>query len=457
LTSAPASISNASQKPLLDRRGTPRRKLLPILIIFFVALGVRLLCWHDARFETTKVQTSVTNNYKSLARLLIENGAGSFFDPRSTTNNPDLLGHPPGYPIFLAALYRTFGESDTTIQIVQMLADSLAAVLILLIAAELFPFVVAVIAGAMAAFSPQFSWNSMLLLPDTLAVLPILAAVWIVVRNPDRRSFVRMLGAGALIGISCWLRANAFLLAPFLILLIPFLIKRGSRLRLALALIAGLILIIAPLTIRNAVVFHRFIPVSLGAGQTLIEGIADYDTENKFGLPKTDMELIAQESESSGNPAYANSLFSPDGVERDRARLRRGLDVIRQHPFWFAGVMARRAASMIKLERTPLTSTAPVAAGWTYYPHLIVRLAQKLFITAVVFPLVLIGVVALTALRRWRDLAVLLVVPCYYFCVQSALHTEYRYVLAIDYFLFAIAALAIYRVAVAIRQRVINR
>ena len=112
---------------------------------------------------------------------------------------------------------------------------------------------------------------------------------------------------------------------------------------------------------------------------------------------------------------------------------------------------------MIKLERTPLASTAPVAAGWTYYPHLTVRLAQKLFITAVILPLVLIGVIALAASRRWGDLAVLFVVPCYYFCSQSALHTEYRYVLAVDYFLFVIAAAAIHQIAVAMQQRVVNR
>ncbi len=38
----------------------------------------------------------------------------------------------------------------------------------------------------------------------------------------------------------------------------------------------------------------------------------------------------------------------------------------------------------------------------------------------------------------------LLLVPAYYVGVQSSLHTEYRYVLAIHYFLFIIAAVTLY-------------
>ena len=155
----------------------------------------------------------------------------------------------------------------------------------------------------------------------------------------------------------------------------------------------------------------------------------------------------------SGNPAYAKSLFSPDGVERDRARLQRGLSVIGRHPLWFGTVMLRRAGSMVKLERTPLTSTAPVTAGWLRYPRLMLRLLQKLFITAVILPLVIIGVGLFVVWRRWRDLAIPAAVPCYYFCVQSMLHTEYRYVLAVDHFLFLIAAVALYQIVLTARSR----
>ena len=146
----------------------------------------RISCWLDfpqpsrqnswygkqARAEVPQVQTRVAENYKHLARLLQQNGIASFFDASSTTNNPDLLGHPPGYSILLALIYRLAGETDFATQLFQMICDSLAAVMIFLIAVEMMPFGVGTIAGFMAAFAPQFSWNSILLLPDTLAALP---------------------------------------------------------------------------------------------------------------------------------------------------------------------------------------------------------------------------------------------------------------------------------------------
>jgi 4-amino-4-deoxy-L-arabinose transferase-like glycosyltransferase len=430
-----------------------RRRVVAFMLVFAAALGVRLLCWNDARFEAWKVQTAVTENYKQLARLLEQNGAASFFDPASTTSDPDLLGHPPGYSIVLALVHGLFGESDAAAQILQIVCDSLAAALVFLIAAELLSFGAGVVAGTLAALAPQFCWNSLTLLPDTLAVLPILLAVYLLARVDRGHGALKALAAGALVGVSCWLRANALLLAPFMLLLAPFLFTRGARLRPALALVFGALLMVAPLTVRNAFVFGHFIPVSLGAGQTLIEGIADYDPDRRFGLPDTDMELIRMEAEEKGRPEYASALFSPDGIERDRERRARALTVVRAHPFWFAGVMLRRAASMLRLERTPLTSTAAVSEGWTRGPRLIVRAAQKLFITAVFLPLYLFGLVLLALTRRTRTLAALLIVPLYFLCVQSALHTEYRYVLAVHYFLFIVAAAALYHIGLAAWQK----
>jgi hypothetical protein len=447
---ATAAGQHASQA----RRSETRRRALAFALVFAAALGVRLLCLRDVRGIVGAVQTAVTENYKQQARLLVENGIESFFDPGSATNDPELLGHPPGYPFVLALVYEVFGESgtsDAAAQVLQIICDSLAAALVLLVAAELLPFGAAVVGGALAAVAPQFCWNCVLLLPDTLAVLPVLLAVLLLLRADKGHALLKALAAGALVGLSCWLRANGLLLVPFVALAaVPFLFARGARVRVSLALVAGALVAVAPLTIRNAVVFGHFIPVSLGAGQTLVEGVGDYDPEQKFGLPDTDVELQRQEAEAHGRPEYASSLFSPDGIERDRERTRRALSVMGAHPFWFAGVMVRRAASMLRLERVPLASDAPVSGGRL---RLALRAAQKVFVTAVFLPLYLLGLLLLAHARRTRALAALLAVPLYYLCVQSALHTEYRYVLAVHYFLFIAAASGLYHMARAAATR----
>jgi 4-amino-4-deoxy-L-arabinose transferase-like glycosyltransferase len=439
-----------------DERGDishPIFYLLPFAFcLFLVALGVRLLAWQDVRFEPVRAQYGVTANYKFAALALMEGGPGAFLSRTSPLAQQGTLGHPPGYPFFLALAYELLGDADETTLLIQVFADAAGAVVLLLIAAEFVPRGAAIVAGLLAAVAPQFIWNAVQMLPDALAVLPILLAVYLIVLAMRRPRVWKFVLAGALVGLSCWLRANAMLLAPFLAVAVVVLFGRGVGLRYALALVAGAVLTIAPLTIRNAWVFGHFVPVSLGAGQTLLEGIGDYDAEGRLGIPATDTGIQQMEAARYGRPEYATDLFGPDAIRRERARLALGWSVIRSHPFWFAGVMAQRAASMLRLERTPRVSTAPPASdaagetaiAWSSVPRLVVANVQKLFITAVFLPLYVAGLVLLWREGSRRALVLLLAVPVYYLCVQSALHTEYRYVMAMHYFLFVPAAASLY-------------
>ena len=332
-----------------------RRFLIVCLTIFMVALGVRFLAWQDDHRDVSKVETFVTSEYKDAARQLLRG------DLRAYANDLNHMEHPPGYSILLAGIFKIFGESDTAIEFVQMLCDSLAAVFVFLIAGELTSAGVAVVAGMLAALSPQFAYYSVLLLPDSLAVLPILVAFYFLIRATRHPRLLSFALAGAFVGLSCWLRANALLLAPFLAGLVPLLVPRGRRLRNSLALIFGSAILIAPITIKNAIVFHRFIPLSLGAGQKLLEGIAEYD-QGRFDIPKTDLGIMRQEAAMYQRPDYALVLFGPDGIQRDRLRIRRGLSVIGAHPAWYGGVMFRRGVSFFKLARVPITNAeAPVS------------------------------------------------------------------------------------------------
>jgi 4-amino-4-deoxy-L-arabinose transferase-like glycosyltransferase len=426
-----------------------RRKLIvSCLVVFVVASGVRLLTWHETRTEVGKVQTTVTAGYKRDARYLNDGGVFSLLSRASPLAQPDSLGHPPGYPLLLAAVFKVFGESDAAVQFFQIFCDALACVVLFLIVAELLNFPTALVAALLAAVSPQLSWNCVLLLPDSLSVPPILCALYLVARTANRASatsrshLAAMFFAGALVGVSCWLRANALLLAPFVAVFVFFLSERARRLRLALSLVAGAALIVGVLTVRNAVVFRHFVPVSLGVGQTLLEGIGDYDPSMRFGVPATDDEIMRQEADAARRPDYKETLLGADGIARERQRLARGFSIIRAHPVWFASVMLRRAASMLRLERARRVSDA---TG--------VGLLQRLFITALFLPLALLGALLLARAHLYRALAVLVVVPAYYLCFQSIVHTEYRYTLAVNFLIFALAAVALTTLTVALRQR----
>jgi hypothetical protein len=321
-------------------------------MIFLFAFGVRFFSWQDNRHEAGKVETFVTAAYKEAARQLQHGNVTGFI------RSEDSKAHPPGYSILLALIFKVFGESDTAIQFTQIFFDSLAAVFVFLIAAELLPLSVAVVSGCLAALSPQFAYYATLLVPDSLSVLPVLIATYFLIRAIKRPRLSTFVLAGAFIGLSCWLRANALLLPPFIVCFTPLLLKRGERLRSSLAIVFSAIAVIAPITIKNAIAFHRFIPLSLGAGQKLLEGIAEFD-QGRFDIPKTDLEIMRQEAEMYQHPQYGLLLFGPDGPERDRLRIRRGVGVITTHPLWYSSVMIRRGFSFFKLARTPVTSADP--------------------------------------------------------------------------------------------------
>lgn len=616
----------------------PRVHFLTICaVIFLISLGVRPLSWQDNYGELSRGKTSsglqmMAFFYYDQAQRILDDGRILF--PRNPVDSGDatLLLHPPGYPILVAAIYEMFyrqedgrdgpalSKAETALRVVQIVGDSVSVVMVFLIAAELFPVTLAIIAAMLCGLSPHFAYYSLMLAPDSLSVLPLLLAVYFLIRAARRPRLITVITAGALVGLSCWLRSNALLLAPFLALVVPLFFERGKRLRYSLALISAAVVIIAPILLRNWIVFHRFVPLSILAGLNLVEGIGNYDTENRFGMPSNDVECASKDAEWYGRPDYANAFWKPDGVERDRARFARGLAVVRTNPGWFFGVMMRRMEFMLryndfrpqlvnvatapalsafptfghKLEFADATTRAwsgsatqlmanrnvgldrartelqnngatfqiaadesvngdfyfsePIAVKkeadyvlrltvrleqgdvdvkigtadprivlastpvsqawkmrkpdesgsapldkermrelllpfatdrhtevrfslhksglaptvvklgqaelfesgatpylWTRYARAVIRGIQKnVFKTDVARLLIAIGIILLGLAHRVRALAILLIIPVYYLLAQSPLHTEYRYILAIHYFLFAIAAVAIY-------------
>lgn len=317
----------------------------------------------------------MVQHHQDNAQSLLRGEISHFITGPAPPGDANILTYPPGYPIIMAIVVRLFDNSDRSMRAFQVLCDAAAAVLLFFVASQFLPRAAAVIAAVLAALSPQLAYYSLLLLPDSLATLPILLALFFLIRALKSPSLWTMLAAGVCMGLSCWLRSNALLLAPFLAVVVFFLMERRpgasrkkierasiwrrSEIRGAVALVAATIIIIAPITIRNLIVFHRFIPLSLGAGQMLNVGIGDYDKERRFGLPGTDLETVTGEAAKYNRPEYANSLFGGNGVERDRQRFADGLTVIRQHPFWFASVLVRRSVSMFKLERVRSVSAEP--------------------------------------------------------------------------------------------------
>ncbi|HEY6120739.1 MAG TPA: glycosyltransferase family 39 protein [Pyrinomonadaceae bacterium] len=576
-----------------------------ISFVFILAIVIRLFHWQD---NPTPPFHGMTGEYKAHAMVLVRGDVKGFLAGPNPPSNAHVIKHPPGYPLLMALVYKLFGDNDSAMRVVHIVLDATAVVFVFLIANELFSFGTAILASVLAALSPQLAYHAVALLPDPLAAPTLLLAIYLLVRAYKQSCLVTVFAAGIAIGISCWFRSNTLLLPVFICATMPLLFPTGRRTRAVVALLAGFLLLVAPVTIRNAVYFHSFIPLSLSAGITLVEGIGVYDKEKKFGLPDSDYLVTKWEAEEFQRPDYLGDRFGVDGVIRERFRIHRGLAVIESHPLWFAGVMVQRAISMLRLARVELVrpqpavrhdltnfpneawtlSPAQAASGsslgnltlalseakqnlrivatsgntfilgrlpvkpasdyllqlplkieegqvvieviddaknitlawtpilhpvnwldlkpeeqptsmvevpfvssqaqnvrlelkmtgkagqeitvqigsirayelgpatqtWTRYPRMIIHLLQKLFITAVALPCALLGIVLLVRRRRWAALVLLLVVPVYYMCLQSALWTEFRYILAMHYFLFILVSLGIVWLGQQVRRLV---
>ncbi|MGB8508134.1 MAG: glycosyltransferase family 39 protein [Pyrinomonadaceae bacterium] len=348
------SARSHAPETLPDRQRRNYRKAALCLCVFLTAFGVRFFQWQDQSHLAVATHMSLSQYYVTDARPLVKGDVGQFLTGPRPPDDATVLTHPPGYPILYAAASTIFGNPNTPLQILQIIFDATAAALVFLIAAELLSTLAGLMAGLLIAFSPQLGFYSLLILPDSLVSAPILFALLLTFRSTKQPRLWRVVAAGALVGISCWLRSNALLLAPLLAALMYACAGRGRRIKHSLALVGAAVLVIAPITIRNAFVFQHFIPVSLGTGITLIEGIGESDAEGRFGLPDSDMNVQRQEAELYGRPEYITGIYDTDGIERERLRLQRGAAVIRSHPFWFANAALRRVGLMLQFQDTTM-------------------------------------------------------------------------------------------------------
>ncbi len=438
---------------------TKRARLLVLLLIVALSFAVRILM---ANFMAARLndagwfQWGTYAIFDQQAQDILD-GKESFFWINDTSRT-ELAIYPPGFRLWLAFLYGVSGERSAHVVLrVQVVLDALSILLVVGISVTLYGWRVGLIAGALAALSPLLALYGATPMADAPTSWIVLGGVWMFTLAAKRRSWRWALGAGLMIGASCWLRANALLLAAFWALALVVL-ARGAwseRLRLAGAVLAGALLLVAPIMIRNAVAFQAFLPTGLGVGTNLWEGIGETERAAEFGAVYGDMNLIAQERAAMGlAPDAPLGLYWPDGVRRDRERARKSLSVIFSHPVWYAGVMMRRIWGSLNYAGDPspfygyaginVTSEKCLPQGWqagalALFVNLL-GMAQSVWQH---IALLLMGGGVLLALRRdWRASLLGLTTAFYYLVVGSFMHMEIRYGLPMQALLIIFAALA---------------
>ncbi len=443
--------------------------LLIVLVLSFTVRGLTMRFVRDHLGDPGWFQSGTYASFDQQAQNILDGKASWFWidDPAQT----DAAVYPPGYSLWLAFVYKVTGDrSAQAVQIVQWVLDALSVLLIFGVGTTAFNFRVGITAGFLAALAPVLALNGATPLADAPTSWLIVAGVWLLLLAWKKEKLWWAVGAGAFVGASCWLRANALLLA-IVWAVVLFVIVRGAlqhRLRLSLALILGAAVFVTPLLIRNAIAFRAFVPTGLGLGTNLWEGIGETERAAEFGAVIGDAKLVEQERKELGlGPEAPLTLYSPNGVERDRARTRKALRIIAAHPIWYSGVMLKRMWGMLKFAGEPIpyygsmginvTSRKTLPASWQgsplAAPVTFLGMIQSVY-RYVALPLILAG---LYLAFRWRRSVtwLLLASVLYYLIIGSALHMEIRYGLAMQSLLLIFAAVCIMQIVNWIRQRLL--
>lgn len=435
--------------------------LLVVLVLSFAVRGLTMRFVRDHLSDPGWFQSGTYSLFDRQAQNILDGKSPVFWidDPSRT----EAAVYAPGYPLWLAFIYKVTAErSAYVVQSFQWVLDALSVVLIVGVGATAFSFRVGLVAGLLAALAPVLALYGVTPLADAPTSWLVVGGVWMLLIAAKKQSIWWALGAGILLGASCWLRANALLLAVGWAVTLFFCVRSDwhKRLRLSLALTLGAALLIMPLLIRNAAAFRAFVPTGLGMGTNLWEGIGETERAAEFGAVFGDSLLVEQERKELGLPPNAPlGLYWPNGVERDRARTRKALKVIAANPVWYAGVMLRRMWGMIKFAGPPLphygsmginvTSQKTLPASWQRsllaVPVTLLGMVQSVF-RYLALPLIIVGL--------WRGFRtdrymtwLLLATIFYYLVIGSALHMEIRYGLPMQSLLLVFAGLGVVHLA----------
>ena len=232
---------------------------------------------------------------------------------------------PPLYPAVIAALW--FGDSAPiqAMLLLQVILGSATVAVTYLIARDRFGRGIALLAAAGMALAPMTGYFTAVILSETLFTFLLTVGVFCWGRN-------RYVPTGLLFGLAALTRVTIMpfvVLLPVLSLIGPWRPYRRGYVTITLLSLA----VISVWMVRNAVEFHRFIPVAAGGyGTNLLLG--SMETSEADDVPKR-KALLLRVDETAGHP-------NTDETEFDRVRLRAAIQRIAHNPRLWLVVRARQ-------------------------------------------------------------------------------------------------------------------
>lgn len=254
--------------------------------------------------------------------------------------------HSPLYQWFLRGAYGVFGRDLVLVRLLQHLLGALTAVLVFLAVRRLLESERLALAAALlqAWFGPGIFYEGQLLV-DALLPLLVAACGLAFVHVLDRPTARIVVGFGLLVGLAALGRATVLVWLP---LAAGWLILRRRLWGKAALMLAGALLVIAPVTLRNYVVEGDVVAITSNGGINLYIG-NNPRAEGTYNLPeglwfRPGDPLDDFAGVEVGRVALGHE---PKSSELSAWWTRRALSHMRAHPARTLHLMARKAAMLV--------------------------------------------------------------------------------------------------------------
>ncbi len=315
----------------------------------------------------------------------------------------------PLYPYFLALLHWITGGAVFWAKILQVFLCGVTAWFVFRLSEHLFGHTTAIAAGLIYSFyGTLIFYESMFLIP----VLFVMLLVWGMYRMivyRDSQSWTSWPVVGLIFGLAAISRPNILLAVPFLLL---WLIMRqgssmgwGNRLRRPLLVLAGIVICIAPVTIRNAVVTGEFVLISTQGGVNLYLGNNPEADGLTMMMPEVDLNesvtwrqftkvTRAAAEEEAGRPLTAG--------EQSSFWTAKALRFMVENPGDFLSLLGRKTVFLISGFENSDNADLYNHREYSKVYGVLLWKGGLFFPFGVLLPVALMGAWVLR--RRWRDL-----------------------------------------------------
>ena len=315
-----------------------RLRAVPVLVwMVLIALLLRMALIPFNRFlfeDLMDVNYIHCWEQGNVARALL---AGHGFGSPLVSNQPSAIMSPV-YPLIVAVFFHFFGihtaQSIFAIHAFDSLVNSLACIPIFLVARRSFSPRVALWAAWVWVFFPYGIYFSAAWAWSTHLLLLCLCWLFYLAQDLERSSRLGLwAGFGALAGFAALTEPSILVVVSFLLVFAVYRLARAGRRWLLPGFMASLVLAVAlsPWMIRNAMVFHRFIPMRDSMGLELWVGNNGEDLRwtSDHKHPLHDATELAEYD--AGELAYMDH------------KTQQAKAYIHDHPRWYAWMCVRRA------------------------------------------------------------------------------------------------------------------